>query len=155
VGIRGEVVRVAAIIIAFALWTVAACFVGYKLRDYRAAVGTQTAQTGARAARAEAVTEARNNDHGNAQTAAHAEQAHIDRTAAQSAHFDQLQQDIAAYAHTHPPLTANGCSRGVADAEFMRVWTEANAGAFRDATEHHDPAVADAGTEDAAPAAQR
>jgi hypothetical protein len=156
VGIRrGEVVKVTAIIVAFALWTVAAFYSGYKLRDYRAATAAQTAQTDAQASRADAVTGARANDHANAQTAARGEQTRIDRSTAQADHFDTLHKDIETYAHVHSPITGDDCNRGTADADFMRIWTEANAGAFGDATEYHDPASTTARAADVAPAGQR
>jgi len=148
-------VKLAAIITAFALWTVAAFFAGYKLRDYRAANAAQSALTSAQASRADAVTRARNTDHENAQSAAHGEQAHIDRSAAQADHFDTLHKDIETYAHVHSSITGDACSRGTADGEFMRIWTAANAGAFSDATEYHDSSITAARAADVAPAAQR
>ncbi|MGY2437454.1 hypothetical protein ACW4FQ_30415, partial [Escherichia coli] len=62
-------------------------------------------------------------DQANARAGAQAESQHVAAQAARSQQFNALQQDIETHAKT--PRR----DRGNADAEFVRIWREANAGA--------------------------
>lgn len=64
----------------------------------------------------------RRQDHANAQAGAQAESRRLAMQSARTQQFNTLQQDIDIHAKTP------GRDRGDADAEFVRIWREANAG---------------------------
>lgn len=110
--------------IAFGLCIVLAAVIGGlglgSVLHERDTLRTQVAD---QAARITAMDGARDQAADNAQKAAQAESARLQRDAARASHFEQLQQDTRRY--ENDPGRA---VRGSADPEFVRIWREANAG---------------------------
>lgn len=97
-------------------------WLGWTLRDRSADLAIDTVQTAQQASRADAAQAAHQRDLGNARAGAQAESQRLATQAERTRQFQTLQQDIETHAKTP------GRDRGDADAEFVRIWREANAG---------------------------
>lgn len=101
---------------------VVCAWLGWTLRDRSADRAVAMAQAAQQALRAGIAQAAHQQDQANARARAQAESQHVAAQAARSQQFNALQQDIETHAKT--PRR----DRGNADAEFVRIWREANAG---------------------------
>lgn len=97
-------------------------WLGWELRDRSADLAAMRVQATQETGRADAALAARRQDHANAQAGAQAESRRLAMQSARTQQFNTLQQDIDIHAKT------TGRDRGDADAEFVRIWREANAG---------------------------
>lgn len=97
-------------------------WLGWALRDRRAEADVASAQAARQATRADTALAARQLGRSNAQAGAHFESQRLAVQARRTAQFNTLQRDIEN--HVKNP----GRSRGDADADFVRIWREANAG---------------------------
>lgn len=97
-------------------------WLGWELRDRSADLTAASAQVAQQTRRADTALVARQQDHTNAQAGAQAESQRLAMQSARTRQFNTLQQDIDTHAKTP------GRDRGDADAEFVRIWREANAG---------------------------
>ncbi|CAH0139955.1 hypothetical protein [Stenotrophomonas lactitubi] len=97
-------------------------WLGWELRDRSADLAAASVQVGQLTKRADTTLVARQQDHTNAQAGARAETQRLALQSARTRQFNTLQQDIDTHAKTP------GRDRGDADAEFLRIWREANAG---------------------------
>lgn len=102
---------------------VACAWLGWTLRDRSADRAVAMAQAAQQAQRADIAQAAHQQDQANARAGAQAESQHVAAQTARSQQFNALHQDIETHAKT--PRR----DRGNADAEFVRIWREANAGA--------------------------
>jgi hypothetical protein len=97
-------------------------WLGWELRDRSADLAAANVQVEQLNKRADTTLVARQQDHTNAQAGAQAETQRLALQSARTRQFNTLQQDIDTHAKTA------GRDRGDADAEFLRIWREANAG---------------------------
>ncbi len=97
-------------------------WLGWTLRDRSADLAVTSAQAAQQASRADAAQAAHQRDLANARAGARAESQRLATQAQRTRQFNTLQQDIETHAKTP------GRDRGDADAEFVRIWREANAG---------------------------
>ncbi|WP_447944716.1 hypothetical protein [Stenotrophomonas indicatrix] len=97
-------------------------WLGWELRDRSADLAAASVQVEQLNKRADSTLVARQQDHTNAQAGAQAETQRLALQSARTRQFNTLQQDIDTHAKTP------GRDRGDADAEFLRIWREANAG---------------------------
>ncbi|WP_340571425.1 hypothetical protein [Stenotrophomonas sp. G106K1] len=97
-------------------------WLGWELRDRSADLTAASAQVAQQTTRADTALVARQQDHTNTQAGAQAESQRLATQSARTRQFNTLQQDIDTHAKTP------GRDRGDADAEFVRIWREANAG---------------------------
>lgn len=97
-------------------------WLGWELRDRSADLAAASVQVKQLNKRADSTLVARQQDHTNAQAGAQAETQRLAVQSARTRQFNTLQQDIDTHAKTP------GRNRGDADAEFVRIWREANAG---------------------------
>lgn len=97
-------------------------WLGWELRDRNADLAAASVQIEQLTRRADTTLVARQQDHTNAQAGAQAETQRLAMQSARTRQFNTLQQDIDTHAKTP------GRDRGDADAEFVRIWREANAG---------------------------
>lgn len=97
-------------------------WLGWELRDRSADLAAANVQVEQLNKRADTTLVARQQDHTNAQAGAQAETQRLALQSARTRQFNTLQQDIDTHAKTP------GRDRGDADAEFLRIWREANAG---------------------------
>ncbi|WP_439447858.1 hypothetical protein [Stenotrophomonas sp. ATs4] len=103
---------------------VACAWLGWTLRDRSADRAVAVAQAAQQALRADNAQAAYRQGQANARAGAQAESQHVAAQATRSQQFNALQRDIETHAKTP------GRNRGNADAEFMRIWREANAGSL-------------------------
>ncbi|KRG50299.1 hypothetical protein WAB97_004970 [Stenotrophomonas maltophilia] len=97
-------------------------WLGWTLRDRSADLADASAQAAQQASRADSVQAAHQQNLANLRTSAQAESRRLATQAERTRQFTNLQQDIETHAKTP------GRDRGDADAEFVRIWREANAG---------------------------
>jgi len=97
-------------------------WLGWTLRDRNADLAVATTRATQLAARAEAAQRARQQALANSAAGAQSESQRLATQAERTRQFNTLQQDIETHAKTP------GRDRGDADAEFVRIWREANAG---------------------------
>lgn len=97
-------------------------WLGWELRDRSADLAAARAQATQQATRAEAAQAAVQQSHANARAGAQAESQRLTTQAIRASQFTTLQRDIDTHAQNP------GRDRGNADAEFVRIWREANAG---------------------------
>ncbi|MGE8234981.1 MAG: hypothetical protein ACN6PQ_01740 [Stenotrophomonas indicatrix] len=97
-------------------------WLGWELRDRSADLAAIRVQATQETGRADTAIAARQQDQTNAQAGAQAESQHLALQSVRTQQFTTLQQDIDT--HAKDP----GRDRGDADAEFVRIWREANAG---------------------------
>jgi len=97
-------------------------WLGWELRDRSADLAAIRVQATQETSRADTALVARQQDHTNAQAGAQAESQRLAMQSGRTQQFITLQQDIETHAKTP------GRDRGDADAEFVRIWREANAG---------------------------
>lgn len=97
-------------------------WLGWEMRDRSADLTAVSAQVAQQTRRADTALVARQQDHSNAQAGAQAESQRLAMQSTRTRQFFTLQQDI----DTHGKNP--GRDRGDADAEFVRIWREANAG---------------------------
>ncbi|MNC48399.1 hypothetical protein D3C75_975110 [compost metagenome] len=97
-------------------------WLGWEIRDRNADLAAMRLQAAQETGRADTALVARQQDQTNAQAGAQAESQHLALQSVRTQQFTTLQQDI----DTHAKDT--GRDRGDADAEFVRIWREANAG---------------------------
>ena len=101
---------------------VGCAWLAWELRDRSADLTAASAQVAQQTRRADTALVARQQDHTNAQAGAQAESQRLAMQSARTRQFNTLRQDIDTHAKTP------GRDRGDADAEFVRIWREANAG---------------------------
>lgn len=97
-------------------------WLGWTLRDRNADLAVATTRATQLAARAEAAQRAHQQALANSAAGAQTESQRLATQAERTRQFNTLQQDIETHAKTP------GRDRGDADAEFVRIWREANAG---------------------------
>ncbi|SES69955.1 hypothetical protein SAMN05720615_101159 [Stenotrophomonas indicatrix] len=97
-------------------------WLGWELRDRSADLAAVRVQAAQETGRADTALAARQQDHANAQAGVQAESQRLAMQSVRTQQFTTLQQDIETHAKTP------GRDRGDADAEFVRIWREANAG---------------------------
>ncbi|MEX5405838.1 hypothetical protein VPH47_16455 [Stenotrophomonas sp. WED208] len=97
-------------------------WLGWTLRDRNADLAVATTRTTQLAARTEAAQRAHQQALANSAAGAQTESQRLATQAERTRQFNTLQQDIETHAKTP------GHDRGDADAEFVRIWREANAG---------------------------
>lgn len=97
-------------------------WLGWEFRDRSADLAAASVQVTQQTARADAAHAARQQAHTNTQAGVHAESQRLTMQSARTRQFNTLQQDI----DTHAKNSVR--DRGDADAEFVRIWREANAG---------------------------
>ncbi|KXU95075.1 hypothetical protein AB839_13485 [Stenotrophomonas sp. DDT-1] len=97
-------------------------WLGWTLRDRSADLAVTSTQAAQQASRADTAQAAHQRDLANARAGARAESQRLAMQAQRTRQFNTLQQDIETHAKTP------GRDRGDADAEFVRIWREANAG---------------------------
>nr|WP_239506122.1 hypothetical protein [Stenotrophomonas maltophilia] len=97
-------------------------WLGWTLRDRSADLAVATTRATQLAARAEAAQRAHQQALANSAAGAQTESQRLATQAERTRQFNTLQQDIETHAKTP------GRDRGDADAEFVRIWREANAG---------------------------
>ncbi|TPD61162.1 hypothetical protein FJP69_18915 [Stenotrophomonas maltophilia] len=97
-------------------------WLGWELRDRSADLAAVRVQAAQETGRADTALVARQQDQTNAQAGAQAESQHLALQSVRTQQFTTLQQDIDTHAKNP------GRDRGDADAEFVRIWREANAG---------------------------
>ncbi|OUL14341.1 hypothetical protein B0X78_07910 [bacterium AM6] len=97
-------------------------WLGWELRDRSADLAAVRVQAAQETGRADTTLAARQQDHANAQAGVQAESQRLAMQSVRTQQFTTLQQDIETHAKTP------GRDRGDADAEFVRIWREANAG---------------------------
>ncbi|MCX2893049.1 hypothetical protein ORG27_05605 [Stenotrophomonas lactitubi] len=101
---------------------VGCAWLGWELRDRSADLAAASAQVAQQTRRADTALVARQQDHTNVQAGVQVESQRLAMQSARTRQFNTLQQDIDTHAKTP------GRDRGDADAEFVRIWREANAG---------------------------
>lgn len=97
-------------------------WLGWTLRDRSADLAVTSTQAAQQASRADTAQAAHQRDLANARAGARAESQRLAMQTQRTRQFNTLQQDIETHAKTP------GRDRGDADAEFVRIWREANAG---------------------------
>ena len=97
-------------------------WLGWTLRDRSADLAVATTRATQLAARTEAAQRAHQQALANSAAGAQSESQRLATQAERTRQFNTLQQDIETHAKTP------GHDRGDADAEFVRIWREANAG---------------------------
>ncbi|MBA0285164.1 hypothetical protein [Stenotrophomonas maltophilia] len=97
-------------------------WLGWTLRDRNADLAVATTRATQLAARTEAAQRAHQQALANSAAGAQSESQRLATQAERTRQFNTLQQDIETHAKTP------GHDRGDADAEFVRIWREANAG---------------------------
>ena len=97
-------------------------WLGWTLRDRSADLAVATTRATQLAARTEAAQRAHKQALANSAAGAQSESQRLATQAERTRQFNTLQQDIETHAKTP------GHDRGDADAEFVRIWREANAG---------------------------
>ncbi|WP_295570174.1 hypothetical protein [uncultured Stenotrophomonas sp.] len=97
-------------------------WLGWTLRDRSAELAHANSETVQQAARADSAQAAHQQDLANARAGARAESQRLATQAERTRQFNALQRDIDTHAKTP------GRDRGNADAEFVRIWRQANAG---------------------------
>ncbi len=97
-------------------------WLGWTLRDRSADLAVATTRATQLAARTEAAQRAHQQALANSAAGAQSESQRLATQAERTRQFNTLQQDIETHAKTP------GHDRGEADAEFVRIWREANAG---------------------------
>ncbi|MHC1652924.1 hypothetical protein ACODUL_06445 [Stenotrophomonas maltophilia] len=97
-------------------------WLGWTLRDRSAELAHVNTETAEQAARADSAQAAHQQDLANARAGARAESQRLAMQAERTRQFNALQRDIDTHAKTP------GRDRGNADAEFVRIWRQANAG---------------------------
>lgn len=145
--------RIVGALVVFVAWSIACGALGWAVRDGRADAVEARKETAVQTDRADQAEAARTTDHANAGTSARIESARVERAAERESTFDQLQQDVTAYARTTAQPTDPSHSirdRGRADPEFMRIWRAANAGRLDGPRPEHRPGTDAAGGDPAA-----
>ncbi|EKT4446006.1 hypothetical protein N5D13_07845 [Stenotrophomonas maltophilia] len=97
-------------------------WLGWTLRDRTADLAVATTRAAQQEARTDAVQRAHQQALANSAAGAQAESQRLAHQARHTEQFNTLQRDIETHAKTP------GRDRGDADAEFVRIWREANAG---------------------------
>ncbi|HEL4111289.1 TPA: hypothetical protein UM343_001421 [Stenotrophomonas maltophilia] len=97
-------------------------WLGWTLRDRNADLAVATNRAAQQEARTEAAQRAHQQALANSSAGAQSELQRLATQAERTRQFNTLQQDIQTHAKTP------GRDRGDADAEFVRIWREANAG---------------------------
>ncbi|MBH1552904.1 hypothetical protein I5U12_01845 [Stenotrophomonas maltophilia] len=97
-------------------------WLGWTLRDRSADLAVASARAAQQVSRADAAQAAHQQDLANARAGARAESQRLATQAECTQQFNALQRDIDTHAKTP------GRDRGNADAEFVRIWRQANAG---------------------------
>ncbi|ELC7364171.1 TPA: hypothetical protein RWN27_002990 [Stenotrophomonas maltophilia] len=97
-------------------------WLGWTLRDRSAELAAATTRAAQQAAHTDAAQRAHQQALANSAAGAQAESQRLAQQARRTEQFNTLQRDIETHAKTP------GRDRGDADAEFVRIWREANAG---------------------------
>lgn len=97
-------------------------WLGWEMRDRNADLAAMRVQAAQETGRADTALVARQQDQTNAQAGAQAESQRLALQSVRTQQFTTLQQDIDTHAKNP------GRDRSDADAEFVRIWREANAG---------------------------
>jgi hypothetical protein len=116
--------RAIALVVALILWTVAAFFVGWQVRDGSADTAVAKTATQQQTARADQAEGARAVDHANAATSGAVQQQRAEAHVQSANNFKSIDKRVDTYVQANPDPV--GCDL---DGDGLRAWREANAGA--------------------------